>query len=136
MLPVHFGGLTETWYYVGKKMAQFQHVYNILYLRNIMFLRVSIWYQTAGKWQDKVLEQKFLMEGVEEGAKQVINEATVPNLKEEKWEDEMLTGLTGSALLSVWLLKSIKHGWANLLIMKHFGILISLCGPLTMEKNQ
>jgi len=25
-------------------MAQFQHIYNILYLRNIMFLRVSIWY--------------------------------------------------------------------------------------------
>ena len=33
---------------------------------------------------DKVLEQKFLIEGAEEGAKQMINEATVPNLKEDQ----------------------------------------------------
>jgi len=31
-----------------------------------------------------VLEQEFLMEGAKEGAKQVINEATVPNLKEDQ----------------------------------------------------
>lgn len=52
---------------------------------------------------DKVLEQKFLIEVAEEGAKQMINEATVPNLKEDqvkRWEDEMLTGLTDSALFS------------------------------------
>jgi hypothetical protein len=30
-----------------------------------------------------VLEQKFLNKGAEEGAKQMINEATVPNLKED-----------------------------------------------------
>jgi hypothetical protein len=33
----------------------------------------------------------------------MINEATVPNLKEDqvkRWEDEMLTGLTDSALFS------------------------------------
>jgi len=33
-----------------------------------------------------VLEQEFLMEGAKEGAKQVINEATVPNLKEDPSE--------------------------------------------------
>jgi hypothetical protein len=31
-----------------------------------------------------VLEEKFLIEGAEEGAKQMINEATVPNLKEDQ----------------------------------------------------
>jgi len=52
---------------------------------------------------DKVLEQKFLIAGAKEGAKQMINEATVPNLKEDqvkRWEEEMLTRLTESALLS------------------------------------
>lgn len=33
---------------------------------------------------DKVLEQKFLIEGAEERARQMINEATVPNLKEDQ----------------------------------------------------
>lgn len=68
-------------------------------------------YETSHFWEfqidtrllvDKVLEQKFLTQGTEEGVKQMIKGATVPNLKEDqvkRWDDEMLTGLTDSALL-------------------------------------